>query len=55
MVSVCGVTGTYITGACYLWRDRYEPWPLLCFGWERPLHDEVTETWAVVHTKLLWS
>ena len=23
----------------------------LCFGWERPLHDEVTETWDVVHTK----
>ena len=38
-----------------LWRSCYEPWPLLCIGWERPLHDEVTETWAVVHSKLLWS
>ncbi len=31
------------------------PWPLLCIGWEWPLHDEVNETWAVVHDKLLWS
>ena len=38
-----------------LWRSCYEPWPLLCIGWERPLHDEVTETWDGVHTKLLWS
>jgi hypothetical protein len=28
---------------------------VLCLGWERPLHDEVTETWDVVHLKLLWS
>ena len=27
----------------------------LWFGWERPNHDEVTETWVVVHTKPLWS
>jgi hypothetical protein len=27
----------------------------LWFGWERPFHDEVTETGVVVHTKLLWS
>ena len=38
-----------------LWRSYYEPWSLLCIGWERPLHDEVTETWSGVHTKLLWS
>jgi hypothetical protein len=40
-----------------LWRSCYESWPLLCIGWERPFHDQVTETWSGVHTKLLgvWS
>jgi hypothetical protein len=54
MVCVCGVTGTYTTDTCCLWWDHYVPWPLLCFVRERPLHDEVTETWSGVHTKLLW-
>jgi hypothetical protein len=54
MVRVYGVNGTYTTDTCCLWRDHHETWSLLCFGWKRPFHDEVIETWAVVHTKLLY-
>jgi hypothetical protein len=59
MVRVCGVTGTYTPDTCSLSR-RIRGTAMsrdlcLCFGWKRPFHDEVTETWAGVHAKLLWS